>query len=123
MVPERVVILPAFPLTTNGKVDRLALRAKAERSATPATEEPANPVEREVCKIWSEVLRRPVGRTDKFLELGGDSLSGSRILARITQRFGVRMPLKDLLERPTVAALAEWLGTIADISQVEVDKH
>jgi amino acid adenylation domain-containing protein len=115
MVPGQVVILPAFPLMANGKVDRLALRARAKRSASPETEEPANPLEWEICKIWSEVLRRPVGRTDKFLELGGDSLSGSQILARIAQRFGVRVTFKDLLERSTIAALAEWLGSIVNV--------
>ena len=122
MVPGKVVILPTLPLTANGKVDRLALRARAKRSAFPATEEPANPLEWEICKIWSEVLRRPVGRSDKFLELGGDSLSGSRILAGIAQQLGVRVTFKDLLERPTVAALAEWLGNVVNVIQVEVDK-
>jgi acyl carrier protein len=122
MVPGQVVILPAIPLTANGKVDRWALQAKAKPSASPATAELANRVERELCKIWSEVLRRTVGRNDRFLELGGDSLSGSRILAEIARRFGVSLPLKDLLDRPTIADLAEWLGTIDAVYQADVDK-
>ena len=113
MVPRQVVILAALPVTATGKLDRLALQAQTPLNTDSATEPAENSLEQELCQIWTEVLGRPVGRTDRFLDLGGDSLSGSRILARVAQRFAVRVPLKDLLERPTVAEMARLLSSLA----------
>jgi acyl carrier protein len=110
-----VVILQALPLTATGKIDRMALQVKPLRNAPPVNATPSNHTERVLCEIWSEVLGCPVGTTDDFFDLGGDSLSGSRVLSRITAEFGVRVPMADLFERPTVTAMARWLSNIADI--------
>jgi amino acid adenylation domain-containing protein len=116
MVPAQVVILPRLPLTATGKLDRMALQAAPTRRASPISPPPSNPMEQLLCEIWSEVLKRPVGVAEGFFDLGGDSLSGSRILARVEAKLGVRVAIKDLLERPTVAAMARWLGKLVDVS-------
>jgi acyl-coenzyme A synthetase/AMP-(fatty) acid ligase/acyl carrier protein len=116
MVPAQVVILPRLPLTATGKLDRMALQATPTRRAPPISAPPSNSMEQLLCEIWSEVLKRPVGVAESFFDLGGDSLSGSRILARVEAKLGVRMTLKDLLERPTVAAMGRWLDKLVDVS-------
>jgi amino acid adenylation domain-containing protein len=114
MVPGQVVVLQALPLTGTGKVDRRALQVKPISNASPVTALPSNPTEQVLCEIWREVLGCPVGTSDNFFDLGGDSFSGSRVLSRITAELGVRVLMKDLFERPTVTAMARWLGKIAN---------
>jgi acyl-CoA synthetase (AMP-forming)/AMP-acid ligase II len=112
MVPGTFVTLAALPLTPSGKVDRRALpdpaaAAPAEREDLDAAYVPAEtPVEHQLAAIWREVLGVPrVGIYDDFFELGGHSFHAARVLARIQELFGVRVPLRGLLENPTIAGL------------------
>ncbi|WP_268778106.1 condensation domain-containing protein, partial [Sphaerimonospora mesophila] len=87
MLPDRVLVLEAFPLNHNGKIDRAALRRLAEaETGDPArrAEPPATPVERVLAGLWAELLGvEVVGRDDGFFALGGDSLLATRLLGRM----------------------------------------
>lgn len=109
MVPSTFVTLDSLPLTPTGKVDRKALpapaRARPDLGSPPVA--PRNPMEAQLAAIWQEVLGlERVGIHDGFLDLGGDSLLASRIVARALQTFRVDLPLRSLFEAPTVAAMA-----------------
>ena len=68
---------------------------------------PESPAEQAVAEIFEELLGiRPVGRHDSFFQLGGDSLLGSRVIARVARRLGVELSIKALFAGPTVAHLA-----------------
>jgi amino acid adenylation domain-containing protein len=107
MVPTAFVWLAEWPMNANGKLDRKALPAPATGDA-PAAERvaPRTPTEAAVAELWSEVLQREVGVDDDFFELGGHSLLALRVLARVGERFGVRVPLRVIFEASTVAAFA-----------------
>ena len=109
MVPSAFVFLDALPLTPNGKVDRAALcdpsgiRPELETPYTP----PGNRVEEELAKIWAEILSLDrVGVHDNFFDLGGHSLAATRFVSQIIKRFRLEIPLRTLLEAPTVAEMA-----------------
>jgi acyl carrier protein len=69
---------------------------------------PRNPVEAAIAEIWTEVLMLDrVGIHDDFLELGGDSLIGGRVVSRIFERLGREIRLESLFERGTVADLVD----------------
>ncbi|MDI5970945.1 amino acid adenylation domain-containing protein [Streptomyces sp. SL13] len=105
LVPFAFVVLPELPLTASGKVDRAALPAPA--APVPGGGRPADALEAEVGRQVEHVLGvRGVGPDDGFFELGGNSLSGARLLARVNSAFGVRLDSRALFEAPTVAALA-----------------
>jgi amino acid adenylation domain-containing protein len=110
MVPSAFVVLDAFPVTTTGKLDRLALPAPdftAEASGNDYVA-PRSEVERTVAAIWAEVfgLER-VGIHDDFFALGGHSLLAGRISARIRRAFDADLSLGILFDAPTVAELSD----------------
>jgi len=68
---------------------------------------PRNEVEQIIGKIWEEVLGiEPVGVHDNFLELGGQSLLATQVVARLRTAFKTELPVRRLFEKPTVAELA-----------------
>jgi amino acid adenylation domain-containing protein len=111
MVPSAFVTLEALPLTLNGKVDRRALLAQAVHAeAEGETAAPRDPIEEELAELWAaELGRERVGIHDDFFALGGHSLLGARLVARIRETFGADLSLRRLFETPTVAGLAEEL--------------
>jgi amino acid adenylation domain-containing protein len=113
MVPSVFVVLNAFPLTSNRKVDRRALPVpdnhfKAHEDYVP----PRTVMECSVAEIFEDLLDiERVDITENFFELGGHSLLAARLQRRLRERFGKELALMQLLERPTVAAIADLLGT------------
>jgi hypothetical protein len=90
MVPNVIVFLDAFPKTPTGKIDRLSLppageiRSSKERTDDPRYEGPINQLERDLVKLWQDVLGiEKVGVTDDFRSLGGDSLAALKLLFRM----------------------------------------
>ena len=68
---------------------------------------PTTDVERAIAETFEALLGvRPVGRHDSFFDLGGDSLLGSRVMARIGRELRVELSIKALFAGPTVALLA-----------------
>jgi len=74
---------------------------------------PATETERNIVAIWQEELGiEAIGIQDSFLELGGDSLIAIKLISRIRESLGIKVTVRNLYEKPTVAALSEWMDTV-----------
>jgi amino acid adenylation domain-containing protein len=114
MIPDLVVGVAAIPLTPNGKVDVGALEAAFEGRRVAESKPSAAPAvlaesaaQRAIARIFADVLgiaRAAAG--DDFFALGGHSLLAAQAIARIGNRFGVEVSLRDFFAEPTAAALA-----------------
>ncbi len=112
MVPTSFVVLDAFPLTPNGKVDRRALPApdvlRSELKSTYVA--PRNEIERTIAAIWQEVLQvRKVGTRDNFFDLGGHSLLMVQVHSKLRQIFHKEISMIEMFKYPTVGMLARYL--------------
>jgi acyl carrier protein len=79
---------------------------------------PRNETEQKLAEIWQAVLGiEQVGIHDNFFDLGGDSLLITRIHARFNQQFDRQVSVASLLQYPTIADLAQFLGERAATEQ------
>ncbi len=104
MIPSRFVTLAELPMTPNGKLDKSALPA-APPVAPPA---PAanDGVQKRIAAMVAALLEQPtVEPEDNFFMIGGHSMLGVQLVARIRDMFGVKLTLRQLFNAPTVAAL------------------
>ncbi|HEU5078477.1 MAG TPA: SDR family NAD(P)-dependent oxidoreductase [Opitutaceae bacterium] len=97
-------------------LDHAHLRIRQESGGIASSETvgariaPRSETERQLARIWAEVLKRAdVGVTDNFFEIGGKSLHAARIFARMEKQWGKALPLATLFKAPTIAALAAQL--------------
>jgi amino acid adenylation domain-containing protein len=120
MVPAEFVAIASVPVTANGKLDRAALpAANGSRPHTEAYVEPRTAVEEELVKILAPLLKLDrVGVNDNFFLLGGHSLLGTQLIARISETFGVELTLLKLFDHPTVA---EMSSEIEDLILAKVE--
>lgn len=110
MRPHAAIRLDAFELTATGKIDRKKLPAPPAQTEDHSGDD-GDPIAAQLRTIWRVVLGFDGGRADQsFFDLGGTSVTGARLLARIDEAFGVRLPLASLFDAPTIAAQAALLA-------------
>ncbi|MFE2940693.1 amino acid adenylation domain-containing protein [Streptomyces sp. NPDC059255] len=106
MIPAYLVRVDGIPLSPNGKTDRRALPEPGNAGSGERPAAPRDETEATLVSVWSEVLgQENIGVHDDYYALGGDSLLTIRIQARAA-RLGVHFAPNDLVQHPTVAALA-----------------
>ena len=125
MVPTVFISLKALPLTPSGKVDRQALPepilARPDNEAVSITE-PRTHVEQILTGIWSSVLGIvSINTHDNFFELGGNSLQAMMIISRVVSSFKFEISILDFFKRPTVAHMAEIIGSTNFTTLAETD--
>ncbi|MDM4141091.1 MULTISPECIES: non-ribosomal peptide synthetase [Mycobacterium] len=113
MVPAAIMVVESLPLTVNGKLDRRALPAP-EFVTAEGYRAPRDQRERVLAALFGEVLGvARVGIDESFFDLGGHSLSATRLIARIRTELGAEVPIQALFDASTVAGLAEWMNAHA----------
>ena len=124
----------AIPRTATGKIQRLQLKQSLEagqfalliqridallnQESEKTFVPPRNELERQMTQIWEKVFGiQSIGIHDNFFNLGGHSLLATQIISRVCQTFKIELPLRVILETPTVAELSSHLETIRWVVQ------
>jgi len=112
MIPVQYVHVDAFRLTINGKIDKSALPLAPP--IRPDLEEeyiaPDSEFEIIVHDIWSDVLGiENIGVHDQLLDIGGDSLSAIRIIARINDELDLELSIRSIFDHTTIHGFAIFL--------------
>lgn len=106
-----------FPLNPNGKIDRAALLARWEARPAEGTEgvdAGLSPTEATVLSLCREILGDSgILLDDNFLNSGGNSLGGARLITALEQECGVRLRAHELLQQPDLRSMAKLVGTRA----------
>ncbi len=110
MIPASWVVVLAFPLTPNGKVDRLAL-PDPRAIVVPTANSPENEFEKSIAALWRDVLGlTEVSATDNFFDLGGHSLLVVQVQRRLLEASGQEVSITDMFRFPTIRGLAQHLS-------------
>ncbi|KAF0846967.1 amino acid adenylation domain-containing protein [Nocardia caishijiensis] len=108
-VPSAVVVLDAWPLTSNGKLDRDALPDPVAVTETAQT--PVGAMQTRLAELFARVLGVPsVGVDDSFFAIGGDSILSIQLVS-LARASGITFSTRDVFEHRTVAALARVATT------------
>ncbi|WP_230859620.1 non-ribosomal peptide synthetase/type I polyketide synthase [Actinoplanes aureus] len=106
LVPARIEVVAALPLTATGKVDRALLVPAAPAVAEPAVP-PATATEQLLARVWSRQLGVPSpGRDDDYFALGGDSIGVLEMFAALEAELPVLPRPTVIYQHRTLAALA-----------------
>jgi amino acid adenylation domain-containing protein len=121
MMPAAFVQLESLPLTHNGKVNRAALPAPDTTNMVRDKDvtAPSTPIDARLITIIAPLLGlEQIGVDDNFFMLGGHSLLGTQVIARVSDTFGVALTLRSLFSAPTVRELSAEIERLI-IARVE----
>ncbi|WP_019925401.1 non-ribosomal peptide synthetase [Nocardia sp. BMG111209] len=105
MIPVAFTALPALPVTANGKLDTAALPVPAARTGGYVA--PRTDTEQWLAAQWQQLLGAArVGIHDNFFDLGGNSLHGTQLIARVREQLQLELDLRHLFNSRTLAHLA-----------------
>lgn len=123
-VPGLIRIVPDIPKGGGGKIRRAELAVALSLTVPTARVRdgrkmaaPRSELERQVAKIWAELLDVDhIGVEQDVFALGIDSITVTQMISRLRERFGTGLSFKDIFDAPTVAALAARIGKSKKIS-------
>lgn len=125
MIPLQFIRLERIPVTVNGKVDRDALpdpepiRPELRVEYVP----PRNDIETLLAGIWTDLLGLDqIGVFDNFIDIGGDSLTGIRLMTRINETLDLDLPVNLIFEKTTIASMATSIEATIQTLLAEMDK-
>ncbi len=112
MVPDILMQLEAMPLTPSGKIDKKALPEVKKERKSKGRKAPKKSLEQELCELYAKALvLDEVYADDSFFELGGTSLSASKVIMQLMSK-GIEVQYQDIFDHPTPEELADYIGSL-----------
>ncbi|MFE3587789.1 amino acid adenylation domain-containing protein [Streptomyces niveus] len=110
-VPRRVVVLAEMPLTEAGKIDRRRLAVQVGRRPDSPPSIAVAAATDPVLAVLQTALRRPDFTSDEdFFAAGGNSLQAVTAAVELSDRFGVDIGVRDMVDHPTAAGLRRLIA-------------
>lgn len=106
-VPSRIIMVTSIPKGPTGKLQRIGLHEQLHAQLHQAYVAPRTDIEKSITTVIEQILQTsPVGATDNFFALGGDSIQATQVLAALSREFQVELPAVTLFLHPTAGDLA-----------------
>lgn len=119
MVPSIIVILNKMPINANGKTDKKALPLPDFNKKKGSMEKPIHNVEKQLSKIWSELLNlSQISLNDNLFDIGGNSLLCIKLSLKINKVFKVNASVMSTMEYPNIKEYGKYLIQLLDGSEV-----
>lgn len=127
MLPSTFVVVPELTRSAHGKLLSSVLPEPTASNILDddSFEAPQSPIEKHLAGFLAALLGVDrVGREDNFFTLGGHSLLGAQLIAKMQESFGVELSLLSLFEEPTVSGMAAEIERLifAKISAMSEDE-
>lgn len=107
----------------NGKVDKEKLLQKQIFTDKKKCQLPKTETEKEILKIWQEVLElEQISTDDTFFSIGGHSIKAITIANLIYKVLGVQISMIDFIECNTIVELAEIVDGSSN-EKIEIEKQ
>ena len=98
-------------------------QATNKRNVTDAYVAPRNEIDEKIIDIFQSLLGNTnIGINDDFFELGGDSLIGTMLIAKVKQSFKININLSDIFNLTTVAQISEHITNQKQSSQNDLNR-
>ncbi|MFC3881219.1 amino acid adenylation domain-containing protein [Algoriphagus namhaensis] len=115
MIPSNFIQVDAFPLTSNGKVDKASLIRRTPNKGEAVNKEltpPQNKIEQLVHDTWCSVLKiEAIDVTDSFIPLGGNSLSAIRIVSLLSNKLNFQIGVQVFFEKDSIRELSKYIAS------------
>jgi amino acid adenylation domain-containing protein len=119
MIPALFVSIPELPMMLSGKIDKSALppprvdKPLSHKTSPADNAHKKNDLEDLVSALVASMLgRASIGPEENFFMVGGHSMLGAELVARIRDTFGVQLTLRQLFMSPTVAGLSKEIAEL-----------
>ena len=112
MIPHSFILLPVFPMTPNGKIDRKSFPKPIVKRPELSTLylAPKTDIEKKIASVWTSLLRiEQLGVDDSFFDLGGNSLLAVKVIAEFKKLHNYAISITQLYQFPTIKALASLI--------------
>jgi oxalate---CoA ligase len=109
-VPAAILIVPYLPKNEAGKIMRREVPKHFQSAFEPRNEPPTGELEQTLLELWRKALARTdFGVDDNVLLLGADPIRSGELVEQLHARTGLRLSVKDILAKPTVRTMANYL--------------
>lgn len=118
MIPSAIVVLEAFPLNRNLKIDTSALPTPVFSEFAEA-DEILSETEIRLKALFLETLKIDnCGASLSFFVLGGNSLLSLTLVSKMHETFGLDLPIARVYENPSIRQLAAVIDSVAKIPEI-----
>lgn len=109
MVPNSLIELATFPLSANGKIDRLKLNPPLKEHEDLHSL-PTTMIEKIIGNVWENILKiKSISVNNHFFGLGGNSLLAIHAVTQLSEKLQIDLPAQSLLMHPTIRQLAIFI--------------
>ena len=122
MVPDHFIVLDAFPLTNNGKIDKSALPIPARNNLSGALTKPEGETALWLSQQWASLLKlsaENIGMESDFFLLGGHSLLSVRLISNVRKHFKVELDVKEIFNFSTLSKMSAHIDEQTALNTLE----